>query len=98
MNTKVYQDVCSRADGYCEHCGKWFGERLELHHILRRKIQATKDNCLMLCQNDHRGKAGVHGMLGHNLDIYLKKQLQEFYFNQGNNEDEVRKLMCGRIY
>jgi len=98
MDKKVYQAVCSRANGECENCGEYYANRLELHHILRRKIEATVENCKMLCYKCHRGNDGVHGKNGHALDIKLKLQLQQTYFNRGINEDNVRKLMSGRIY
>jgi hypothetical protein len=41
---------------------------------------------------------GVHGMCGHKLDLYLKLKLQDKYYLNGFNEDEVRKMMGGKIY
>ena len=95
---KVYNAVSSRADGHCEVCHTYYGERLELHHILRRKIEANKDNCIMLCSDCHRGTSGIHGRDGHTLDLELKLKLQRKYFKQGYLENEVRVLMNGRLY
>lgn len=96
MDKQVYKAVAERADGVCEVCCK--GGRLELHHILRRKVHATVDNCIMLCYECHRGTRGIHGRDGHKLDRELKINLQLKYEQQGLSEDEVRKLMGGRLY
>ena len=98
MDKKIYKEVYNRSDGYCEVCGNYSGENLELHHILRRKIIANKNNCIMLCQSCHRGTHGVHGRDGHTLDFRLKAGLQHKYFKLGYTEDEVRLLMNGRLY
>jgi len=98
MNKQVYNSVSNRAGGYCEVCHTYYGERLELHHILRRKIEARSENCIMLCQSCHRGTSGIHGRDGHELDLKLKLKLQRKYFKQGYEEDEVRELMNGRLY
>ena len=98
MDKRVYNAVSSKADGYCQGCGAYCGDRLELHHILRRKIMADKHNCVMLCQDCHRGTRGIHGRDGHEFDLRLKLKLQRKYFNLGNTEDEVRELMNGRLY
>jgi len=99
MDKKVYKMVSDRADGKCEVCGRWCGSSLELHHILRRKVVATPENCIMLCGNGcHRGSEGIHGKNGHTLDIKLKLKLQETYFDMGMTDEEVRTLMNGRLY
>lgn len=96
MDKQVYKEVSERADGRCEVCGK--GGRLELHHILRRKVKETPDNCIMLCYECHRGTRGIHGRDGHKLDRELKINLQLKYESRGLDEDEVRKLMGGKLY
>jgi len=98
MDKKVYNAVSSKADGYCQNCGEYYGERLELHHILRRKVEANVTNCKMLCRHCHRGTDGIHGKNGHIFDISLKVELQDKYFEMGLQEDAVRKLMNGRLY
>jgi hypothetical protein len=98
MDRKVYAAVMEKSEGYCFVCHKYFGEQLELHHILRRKgVEADINNCVMLCNYHHRdSKAGAHG--NHQLDLKLKLQLQELYFSQGLDEDEVRIKMGNRLY
>ena len=98
MDKKIYNAVSGNADGYCQVCGTYCGDGLELHHILRRKVIADKNNCLMLCVSCHRLTNGVHGKNGHILDLELKVGLQHKYFKLGYTEDEVRKLMNGRLY
>lgn len=98
MDKRVYHAVSSRADGRCEVCHQYYGDRLELHHILRRKIDATKENCIMLCQNCHRGTKGIHGRDGHELDLKLRLELQDKYYSMGMGEDAVRRWMGGKIY
>jgi len=96
MDKAVYKSVSDRADGLCENCTKW--ENLELHHILRRKVPATIDNCIMLCSECHRGTKGVHGKEGHRLDVRFKQGVQAIYLSQGKTENETRVLMGGRLY
>jgi len=36
-------------------------------------------------------------MNGHLLDVKLKSELQHTYFQQGRGEQEVRKLMGGKL-
>lgn len=96
MNKKVYNAVAKRSKGRCEYCGRYGA--VELHHILRRKVKETPDNCMMLCPWHHRGTKGVHGRDGRKLDLHFKKQLQKKYFDKGYNENKVRRLMGGKLY
>lgn len=96
MDKQVYKQVSQRANGSCEVCGRV--GRLELHHILRRRVKETQDNCIMLCWHCHRGTKGVHGKDGHELDIKLKKQAQDLYKQRGLEESAIRQLMGGRLY
>jgi len=98
MDKKIYDAVRERSNECCEVCSKYCGDRLELHHIFRRKVPATVTNCIMLCGNCHRSSEGIHGMNGYLLDIKLKKMAQQKYYDQGLSEDEVRKITGGRIY
>ena len=98
MNKEVYNKVSNKADGKCGVCHQYYGDRLELHHILRRRVEATTDNCIMLCGDCHRGTNGIHGKNGHILDIKLKQEVQQHYFDIGMREKEVRKLMSDRLY
>jgi hypothetical protein len=102
LNNLLYKEVFHRSGGKCEICGKsepsFLEDRLELHHILRRKVDATVSNCVMLCVSCHRGMNGVHGMCGHKIDLFLKLKLQDLYYSWNLSEDEVRKAMGGKIY
>lgn len=102
MNNLIYKEVFHRSKGRCEICGKvgTYGLEgvLELHHILRRKVDATVSNCIMLCTRCHRGDEGVHGIRGHRLDMILKFQIQDLYYSWNLSEDEIRKAMGGKIY
>jgi hypothetical protein len=73
-----------------------------VHHILygkdKRNQYESIDSCIDLCWNHHKGNAGIHGKNGHELDIKLKRQLQDRYYNTGYTEDEVREKMGGKIY
>ena len=98
MDKKVYNAVNNRANGECENCHEYFANRLELHHINRRKVNATVDNCKMLCYECHRGTNGVHGKYGHILDVDLRLGLQQLYYSKGITENYVRILMGGKIW
>ncbi|MBO8161309.1 MAG: hypothetical protein H0Z24_06690 [Thermosipho sp. (in: Bacteria)] len=95
MNKKIYEKVKERANGRCENCFRYIGEKGELHHILggrgKRQIYEREETCIMLCKNCHDHK---------NQDLIkkLKLKLQSYYFQQGYTEDEVRELMGGRLY
>ena len=58
----------------------------------------TVESCIDLCWNHHKGNNGVHGKNGHELDIKLKRQLQDKYFSMGYTEDQVREKMGGKLY
>lgn len=75
---------------------------VEAHHIIKgrgkRKACETGQSTIMLCYEHHRGTYGVHGKQGHELDMRLKLQLQATYYNMGKGEEEIRKLMGGKLY
>lgn len=98
MNKAVYAAVNKRASGRCEVCSQYYGDRLELHHILRRRVKETQDNCIMICPSCHRGTFGIHGKEGHVLDKTLKMHLQRYYEALGYTEDTIRELMGGKLY
>lgn len=82
--------------GRCHICGR--EGYMERHHVIHgtgnRKSCETKDSLIPLCPSCHRH---VHGMNGHRTDVKLKAELQHTYFSQGKSEDEVRKLMGGKL-
>ncbi|KYH35853.1 hypothetical protein CLTEP_02460 [Clostridium tepidiprofundi DSM 19306] len=97
MNKKIYSAVMERANGYCEVCNRYFGEKLQLHHIVsgtgKRQKYETLTSCIAVCIECHNE---IHS--NRKLDLALKKLVQEKYFRQGLNEKEVREKMGGRIY
>lgn len=99
MDNKIVQAVLERSKGLCEVC---YSPGQHLHHIIgghgRRTQHETRESVVLLCMNCHVGTRGVHGRLGRELDLKLKKKLQEIYFNQGYTEQEVRRLMGGKLY
>ena len=101
MDKKIVQAVLERSKGVCENCGA-ADYRVQLHHIIKglgkRKQHETIEYVILLCWNCHHGTYGVHGREGKELDIKLKRKLQETYFNQGYSVEEVRRMMGGKIY
>lgn len=99
MDKKIVQAVLERSKGLCEVC---YAPGTELHHIIygkgKRKQHETIESVVLLCYECHRGTNGVHGKNGKELNIKLKKQLQEYYFKQGYTEEETRELMGGKLY
>lgn len=93
MNKKVRKAVELRAGGRCELTGEY--GPLELHHILggrgKRKELERAETCIMLA-------ARLHNHQNTELMTELKHKLQSYYFQQGYSEDEVRKLMGGKLY
>lgn len=100
MDKKVWEIVEERSGGCCELCGNYWG--VEKHHIVfgkgKREEHENEYSVINLCYEHHRGTWGVHGMHGHKLDIKLKQRLQKEYEEQGYDEDEIRKLMGGKLY
>jgi hypothetical protein len=97
MVGNVYNDVMVKCQNACYICGS--KKNLELHHIIyrRHKIEADEDNCIILCDECHRGENGVHGRDGFYVDLRLKLELQGIYFARRLSEDKVRLLMGGKL-
>lgn len=95
MDKQVYKAVLERAGGLCELCFQY--KPLQLHHIIggsgKRKQHETVESCMMLCLECHdeveRNKR---------LDRALKKMVQAIYAGQGYGEDEIRRMMGGKLY
>jgi hypothetical protein len=100
MNKKVYEAVKKRSDGLCEICGS--NQLVEVHHIIhgkgKRNPYESIESCIDLCWNHHKGNNGVHGKNGSELDIKLKRELQDKYSRMGYTEDQVREKMGGKLY
>ena len=84
----------------CEFCHSNY--LVEKHHIIKgrgkRREHENQHSVINLCWYCHKGNKGVHGKDGKHLDLYLKRQLQEKYFEMGYSEDEVRQKMGGKLY
>ena len=100
MDKIIRQAVMERSQGLCELCES--NDRVEPHHIIKgrgKRLQhETKESVIALCWGHHHGTDGVHGKNGYKLDLKLKIQLQQTYFNQGYTEEKVRKMMGGKLY
>lgn len=82
----------------CYVCGLY--SPVECHHIYmgpNRKISEENGFKVWLCAEHHRGTIGVHGKLGHVLDIKLKQECEKKYLNQGHTVQEFIRLI-GRNY
>jgi hypothetical protein len=69
---------------------------LHFHHIYfgkKRKISDKNGFTCYLCYDHHEGTNGVHGLNGHNLDMYLKKTCQE-KFERLNTRQDFMRLIC----
>ena len=101
MDKEIVQAVLEWSGGLCEECGV-ADYMCQLHHIIggngKRKQHENEFSLILLCWNCHHGTYGIHGREGKELDLKLKRQLQERYFNQGYTENEVRRLMGGKLY
>lgn len=82
----------------CIICGK---PNSENHHIVFRgqckPLEHCKKNQVYLCYNHHRGTYGVHGKYGHELDMKLKLDfqnwLEETFCQERYTLEEVRKKL-----
>ena len=101
MNKEIVQAVLERSGGCCENCGA-ADYMVQIHHVVggngKRKQHENEFSLILLCWNCHHSTWGVHGREGKELDIMLKRKLQETYFSQGYLEDEVRIKMGGKLY
>ena len=83
----------------CYVCGLY--APVEEHHIFfgnpNRKISEENGFKVWLCAEHHRGTIGVHGKLGHVLDIKLKQECEKKYINQGHAVQDFIKLI-GKNY
>src|SRR5699024_956156 len=101
MDPKIIEAVRKRSKGLCEVCGSNY--LLQHHHIVggrgKRKQCENEHSIILLCWNCHHGsKWGVHGKNGKDLNLYLKRKLQEKYFDMRYTESEVREKMGGKLY
>ena len=100
MKEEVVQAVLRRSKGLCEVCHS--PKMVQLHHIVggngKRKQHENKYSVIALCYDCHHGTYGVHGREGKELDLKLKLELQKKYFSMGYTEEEVRKMMGGKLY
>ena len=97
VSPELANKIIERANGSCESCRKRI-YRGEIHHIVNRHVEATEENLIFLCKDCHTGENGCHGRDGAPLWLSMRLALQDKYYQQGKTEDEVRKLMGGKIY
>lgn len=81
----------------CYVCGR--GGSLGKHHIIhghgKRKACETRESLIDICYACHKL---VHNTEISDLDVELKLQLQDIYFQKGYPEEKVRILMGGKLY
>lgn len=99
VSKELAQQILDRADNRCEACGSYitthYIKRHQIHHILGRKVDATPDNLIFLCYHCHYEKCEKHRNSG--LALELKLKVQAKLFDSGLSEDEVRKMMGGKL-
>lgn len=63
----------------CIVCNKTFN--LNTHEVYfgnKNRDKSIEDGCCVyLCKEHHQGTNGVHGKNGHELDLYLKQEMQK---------------------
>lgn len=79
----------------CFICGLF--DLVEEHHIFfgtaNRQVSEEQGFKVWLCYEHHRGTIGVHGKLGHSLDLRLKETCEKKYINLGHTKEEFIKLI-----
>ena len=95
---KIRKQVKERADGYCEWCGQK-AQILEIHHIIKRRKGIHRPETLIVLCGPVTFKGTCH-YRAENKDFghRLKLALQQHYRLKGYSEEEVRRLMGGKIY
>ena len=100
MDKKLFKKIQERYGSNCLICSS--NHLVEYHHVIhgngKRKACETEYSVIPLCWECHKGNYGVHGKDGRELDLKLKKHLQEKYFKTGHTEAKVRELMGGKLY
>lgn len=83
----------------CYVCGLY--NEVEEHHIFfgsaNRKISEKYGFKVYLCGEHHRGMIGVHGKLGHSLNLRLKMDAEKRFIAKGNTKEEFVRLI-GKNY
>ena len=100
INKKLKDKVVNRSGGLCEICNS--NHMVQIHHIIggsgKRKQHENEFSLINLCWKHHHGTNGVHGKNGKELDLKLKKELEQRYREQGLEEEEILYLLGGRYY
>lgn len=100
MDKKIAQAVLERSEGLCENCGGNY--MVQLHHRIggkgKRVECETEQSVIALCWYCHHGDYGIHGRFGRELDLKLKKELEQKYIDLGYSEEKIYKLLGGRFY
>lgn len=83
----------------CYICGTTMN--LHLHHIIfgKNRKKADQDGLVVyLCREHHEGTYGVHGMIGHELDIHLKQIAEQTWIDHNNKTIEEFIKRYGKNY
>lgn len=84
-----------------EHCIICGAIPVEIHHTMfgkNRKL-ATEDGLVVpLCWEHHRGRNGVHGSDGHEIDLQLKKMSEKRWLKYYDKTIEEWIKRYGRNY
>lgn len=83
----------------CDNCKTTQG--VEVHHCIHgtagRKLATRYHLVVGLCSECHRGKFGVHGKEGHELDLHYKKLAQEAWERKYGDREKFREIF-GKSY
>ena len=91
--TKYRRQVEERANRNCELCGSPYIDGI--HHIIPRRKRIHRPETLILSCKSH------HDLIEDDstgMQKQLQVELQQFYYNMGYIESNIRKLMGGKIY
>lgn len=88
IQTKKKCFICSRTSNLHDH-HIYFG-------VARRPISEKNGFKVWLCQEHHEGTYGVHGIKGHDVDIFLKQECQKKYEETHSRKDFIN--LIGRNY
>jgi hypothetical protein len=91
VSPELAQEVIDRSGRHCE-CSE--GCRMlaqEIHHVARKRRVAHLNNLKHLSIDCHKVPNGVHGNI--EFDNKMRKEYQDWCFEQGYSEDEVRYLL-----
>ena len=93
-----YKNIITEDMEHCIICG---ASPVEIHHTMfgkNRKLSTEDGLVVPLCFEHHRGRYGVHGADGHEIDLQLKQTSEKTWLEYYDKSIEEWINRYGRNY